>query len=105
MIIRYLKWLRLLGPSVALYFVTIALVGFAIDGGVYAVLLNLYLVRMGYGPESIGFVNSAGALTFALACLPAGALGGRWGSRRIMVMGLGLLLASGVALPLADALA
>lgn len=100
--VRYLHGLRLLGPAVVLYFVAIALVGFAVNGGVYAVLLNLYLLRLGYGPELIGFVNSAGALTFALASLPAGALGERWGSRRIMLVGLGLLLAGSLLLPLAD---
>src|SRR5262245_46758749 len=105
MSVRYLRGLRQLGPAVGLYFVAIALVGFAVDGGVYAVLLNLYLVRLGYGPELIGFVNSAGALIFALAAVPAGALGERWGSRRIMLSGLGLLLVSSLLLPLADLLA
>jgi MFS family permease len=105
MSVRYLRGLRLLGPAVALYFVAIALVGFAVDGGVYAVLLNLYLIRLGYGPELIGLVNSAGALIFALTAVPAGALGERWGSRRIMLAGLGLLLAGSMLLPLADALA
>jgi MFS family permease len=102
---RYLRSLRLLSPAVALYFVAIGLVGFAIDGGIYAVLLNLFLVRLGYGPELIGLVNSAGTLTFALFSLPAGALGQRWGSRRIMLIGLGLMLAGCVLLPLADTLA
>ena len=36
---RYIHGLRQLGPAVALYFTAIALVGFAIDGGIYAVLL------------------------------------------------------------------
>jgi MFS family permease len=104
MTIRHLQELRRIKPAVALYFVTIALVGFAVDGGVYAVLLNLFLVRLGYGPELIGIVNSAGTLTFALFSLPAGALGQRWGSRRIMLIGLALLLAGCVLLPLADML-
>ena len=103
--VRSLPRLRALGPAVILYFVAIALVGFAVDGGVYAVLLNLYLVRLGYGPEQIGLVNSAGNLTFALASLPAGALGVRWGSRQTMLAGLGLLLVASLLLPLADVLA
>ena len=40
MTIRHLQELRRIKPAVALYFVTIALVGFAVDGGVYAVLFN-----------------------------------------------------------------
>src|SRR5215210_5940548 len=102
--VRYLHAFRSLNPTIALYFVTIAVIGFAIDGGIYAVLLNLFLVRLGYGPELIGLVNSAGTLTFALSSLPAGMLGERWGSRRMMLVGLGLLLAGCVLFPLADML-
>jgi predicted MFS family arabinose efflux permease len=75
MAVRYMQRLRKLSPTIALYFVTIALVGFAIDGGVYAVLLNLFLLRLGYGPEAIGLINAVGTLTFALSSLPAGLLG------------------------------
>ncbi|MFL5806016.1 MAG: MFS transporter, partial [Roseiflexaceae bacterium] len=105
MAVRYVQHLRKLSPTIALYFATIALVGFAIDGGVYAVLLNLFLLRMGYGTESIGLINAAGTLTFALSSLPAGLLGERWGSRRMLLIGLGLLFAGSVLLPFADTLA
>jgi MFS family permease len=105
MAVRFVQDLRLLSPAVARYFVTIAVVGFAVDGGVYAVLLNLFLLRLGYGPEQIGLVNAAGTLTFALSSLPAGALGARWGSRRILLIGLSLMLVGCVLLPFADALA
>jgi len=105
MAVRYVQGLRKLSPTIALYFATIALVGFAIDGGVYAVLLNLFLLRMGYGTEAIGLINAAGTLTFALSSLPAGLLGERWGSRRMLLIGLGLLFAGSVLLPFADTLA
>jgi MFS family permease len=99
-----LRWLPRLSPAVARYFVAVALVGFAIDGGIYSVLLNLFLVRLGYGPEQIGLINAAGMLTFALACLPAGVIGARWGSRQTMLLGLGLMAAGCLLLPLADTL-
>lgn len=102
---RYVQNLRTIGPSVGLYLVSVALVGFALDGGVYAVLLNLFLRRMGYGPELIGVVNSAGTLAFALTSLPAGALGGRFGSRQVMLAGLAVMAVTTVLLPLADTLA
>src|SRR3954470_3309338 len=104
MTIRALRWMPRLTPAVARYFVAVALVGFAIDGGIYAVLLNLFLVRLDYGPEQIGLINAAGALTFGLACLPAGVIGARWGSRQIMLLGLALLAVGSLLLPLADAL-
>ena len=102
---RYLHGLRALGPAVGLYLVGVALVGFALDGGVYAVLLNLFLRRMGYGPELIGAVNAAGMLAFALTSLPAGALGARWGSRAMMIAGLTVMASGTLLLPLADTLA
>jgi MFS family permease len=105
MAVRFVQELRLLSPAVARYFTTIAVVGFAVDGGVYAVLLNLYLLRLGYGPEQIGLINAAGTLTFGLASLPAGALGARWGSQRMLLLGLGMLLVGCILIPFADLLA
>jgi MFS family permease len=104
MTFRAPRWLPQLTPTVARYFVAVALVGFAIDGGIYSVLLNLLLVRLEYGPEQIGLINAAGTLTFGLACLPAGVIGARWGSRQIMLLGLGLVAAGSLLLPLADML-
>jgi MFS family permease len=97
-------WLPRLTPSVARYFVAVALVGFALDGGIYSVLLNLFLLRLDYGPEQIGLINAAGTLAFALACLPAGVIGARWGCRQIMLLGLALMAAGSLLLPLADLL-
>jgi MFS family permease len=105
MTLRALRWLPQLTPAVARYFIAVALVGFAIDGGIYSVLLNLFLLRLGYGPEQIGLINAAGTLAFALACLPAGVIGARWGSRQIMLLGLALMAAGSLLLPLADTLA
>ncbi len=96
--------LRQLRPDLGRYYLAVALLGFAVDGGVYAVLLNLFLARLGYGPEVIGLVNAAGMVVFALASLPAGIFGERWGSKRIMLWGLGLLMVGAVLLPLADLL-
>jgi MFS family permease len=96
--------LRRLGPAVTFYLLSVGLVGFVLDGGVFSVLLNLYLVRLGFGPELIGVVNSAGMLALALASLPAGALGARVGSQRMLRDGMLLSLLGTVTLPLADAL-
>lgn len=102
---QYVDGLRLLGPIVGRYLVVVGLVGFVVDGGVFGVLLNLFLLRIGYGPEQIGLVNASGTLAFAMASLPAGALGERFGSLRIIVVGIGLMLAGTLLLPLADTLA
>ena len=98
----YLHVLRDFNRDVCLYLVTTMLIGLTVDGGVYTVLFNLYLLRLGYGPEFVGLVNGTGMLLFALFCLPAGTLSGRWGVRRMMIAGLSLLLVGCGLLPFAE---
>jgi MFS family permease len=87
---------------VRLYLVTSALVGFTVIGGIYPVLFNLYLLRLGYGPEFIGLVNAVYMLVAGIFSLPAGALGGRWGVRRVMISGLCLMVLGSGTLPLVE---
>lgn len=98
----YLVSIRLLNRNVRLFLASIALVGFTIDGGLYSVLFNLYLLRLGYGPEFIGVINSAGLLTFAGLGLPAGMVGSRWGSRRAMIAGVTFMFSGAALLVLAE---
>jgi MFS family permease len=100
----YLSMLRLFSRELRLFLITGALVALAWDG-MRSVILNLYLLRLGYGPAFIGLVSAAGAFAFALFCLLAGAMGTRWGSRRMLVTGLGLMAAGFCLLPLVESLA
>lgn len=85
-----------------LYLVSSALFGFSFFGGIYSVLLNLYLVRLGYGPDFVGLVNGSGMLALALFAFPAGTLGTRLGSRRGLILGLSMIIAGLGLLPLAE---
>ena len=76
----YLQKLRLISRNARLYLAGVALQG--PGWGIFSVLFNLYLLRLGYGPRFVGLVSGAAMLTLALGSLPAGALGRRWGSRR-----------------------
>lgn len=96
----YLNHLRLFSTAVRIYLVTAALRGFAWDG-IRAVLFNLYLLRLGYGPEFVGLAGAAGSLAFSLSCVFAGALGSKWESRRLLVAGLALMAGGIGLLPLA----
>ncbi len=100
----YWQTLRLFSRDLRLFLITAALVGFAWDG-IRAVLMNLWLLRLGYGPEFVGLVNAVGAFAFAILCLPAGALGTRWGSRNMLIAGMGLLATGSWLMPLAEFLA
>ena len=102
MITPYLRTVRSFNRDVHLFLISIGLVGFAFDGGIYTLLFNLYLLRLGHGPEFIGLLNGVGPLGFAFFSLLAGALGGRWGSRWTMLLGLSLMLIGCGSLPLAE---
>ena len=93
----YLGRLRLFSRDVRLYLLAGALMSFCWMG-VYGVLFNLFLLRLGYDLPFIGLVNAVIALFYAVFSLPAGALGGRWSVRRTMIMGY-CLIVIGLALP------
>jgi MFS family permease len=97
----YLQKLRRLSRDVRAYLLFKTLESLAV-WGIRAMLLNLYLLRLGYGPEFIGIFHATGLLLFALCSLPASALGARWGMRRTLIAGTGVLLVSFWLLPLAD---
>ena len=87
----YLHLLRGSSRNARLYFVTASLIGFTLEG-IHVLLFNLYLLRLGYGPEFIGLINGIGMCAFAIFSLPAGRLTQRWGCRRTMLTGLVLVI-------------
>ncbi|MBX3015536.1 MAG: MFS transporter [Caldilineaceae bacterium] len=102
MLSSYLTTMRTFGRTVWLYFAVMSLIGFTIDGGIYSVVFNLFVLRLGYGPEFVGQVNSVGLLAFALCSLPSGTLGARLGNRRAMIVGLLTLMLSSLLLAFSE---
>jgi len=96
----YFTRLRLITRDVRLLLVSSALVGFSSWGGIYSVLLNLYLLRLGYGPRYIGLINGTGMLTVAVFSLLAGVISARVGVRRVLIIGMSCAAFGFVALPL-----
>ena len=78
------------------YLITTGLIGFSYFGFV-AVLLNLYMLRIGYGTSFIGLVNGSTAIAFAISSIPSGIIGNKWGIRRTAVVGM-ILLSTGISL-------
>ena len=101
MIASYWGALRSFHRDVRLYLGASALNGL-VSNGIRAVLGNLYLLRLGYGPEEIGLFTAVGLVVFTLACLPAGALGRRWSASRALTAGTALLVASIGLVPLVE---
>jgi MFS family permease len=102
MVASYVQTVRQFGRDVRLYLFATALMGFTYDGGIYAVIFNLYLLRLEYGPAFVGQVNGVGMLAFAISAFPAGALGDRWGSRRLLLAGLVIMFGGSLLLALAE---
>ena len=102
MIAAYMHALRASHRNVRLLLINSAIMGFTIDGGIYSVILNLYILRLNFGPEFVGQINAMANLVFALGSLPAGWMGARWGARRIMIAGLIVVLVGTTIVPLAD---
>ena len=97
----YLRTMRLCNRDVRLCLVSTSLVGVT-RFGFHTVLLNLYLLRLGFGPEFVGLYIGLGILTCAVFCLPAGALGMRWGSRRILIIGVIAMAIGYVLIPVTE---
>ncbi|UCH25761.1 MAG: MFS transporter [Trueperaceae bacterium] len=97
----YWRTLRRFNRNARLYLITPVAIGISYYG-LFVVLFNLYLLRLGYGPSFIGAVNAAGQVSFIVMSLPASALGRRWGSRKLIIAGIILYLLGFGLLPLAE---
>jgi predicted MFS family arabinose efflux permease len=99
----YLQQLRLFNRNVRLFLVTAAMLGLAWDG-IRIVLFNLYLLRLGYGTETVGLINAVGSFAFSIFAVLLGTFGARWNGRRSLIIGLSLMVAGLALLPLAGML-
>ena len=103
MLARIVNPIRSFNPQARLFFVVLVGMCFVVDG-VYNVLLNLYMLRLGYGTEFIGLVNAVGLVTFASVSLPAGILGSRYSTTRLMKVGAAISVSGALLLPQAELL-
>lgn len=75
--------------ALALYLLAWGLMGFGYFG-IQGVIFNLYLLRLGFGPEFIGLLTGSGQLIWALCALPAATIGRRVGARAALIAGIAL---------------
>lgn len=78
---------RALDRGLVFYLIAWGLLAFGYFG-IQGVVFNLYLLRLGFGPEFIGLLTGVGQLIWALGALPAAALGRRFGVRRALIAGI-----------------
>jgi len=70
--------------------------------GLQNIVKVLYILRLGHGPEYLGFFSSLSAFMFMAMSLPAGALGDRFGRKNIMVLGGSITILGMLLLPLTE---
>jgi MFS family permease len=101
--VSYLQAVRLIHRDAWKMMLVPILVGFCY-GGIYAVVFNLYLLRLGYGVEFVGLLTGTALMISALCGIPAGMVGRRWGLKRGVLAGYTVWVAASVLLPLAELL-
>jgi MFS family permease len=97
----YLQSVRLINRNVWKLMWVPLVVGFGLSG-IYAVLFNLYLLRLGYGVEFIGLLSGTAFLVSALCAIPAGMFGRRWGLRRGVLGGYCIWTVASFLIPLSE---
>lgn len=86
---EYLYTLRLFSPSLRRFLLAVGMVT-TVDFGIFAVLFNLYLLRLGFDARAVGLLAGAGQVVWAAAALPAGMLSSRIGLRNTFQWGMGI---------------
>ncbi len=102
MLTGYMQSLRGSHRNVLLLFSVSALLSFSAEGGINTVLFNLYILRLGFGPDTVGLINGVATLFWAAGSLLAGWLGTVWGVRKTALAGLLLTLVGAVMVPAAS---
>ena len=88
--------------SMTVYIFMWSMVGFS-SFGLQSVLLNLYLVHLGFDAAGIGRLLAVAQICFGLAALPAGVIGARLGPRTGLMIGTGMVAAGWALFQLAEA--
>ncbi|MFT5196654.1 MAG: MFS family permease, partial [Candidatus Promineifilaceae bacterium] len=78
------------------------ILGFVVEGGILPVLFNLYLLRLNFGPEAIGSINSVGLIVFTICTIPAGMVGQRIGLRKALTFGMFLMFVGFMLIPMGE---
>jgi hypothetical protein len=92
----YLQAVRAFSPSLWRIFASVTLI-ISVTMGLQAVLLNLYLLRLGYDARYVGLLAGIGQLVWAISALPSVLVSNRIGLRNsfqlsLALGGLGLVL-------------
>jgi MFS family permease len=94
---------RTFNRSIWTFLIVWGLIGFTYFG-IQGVLLNLYLLRLGFSPDFIGILLATGHITWAVVALPAGMIGRQIGLRAALITANSLTTLAMVLLLLVEAI-
>lgn len=90
------------GPKLSLFLLYIARGVRGFGDGFAIIILPAYLTAVGYDPVQIGIVATAALLGTALLTLGTGMVAARYDLRTLLIVGAGLMAATGLAFPNAE---
>jgi MFS family permease len=85
----YWQALRAFSPSLRRFLISFP-IAVSVPFGLIAVLMNLFLLRLGFDVRFIGFLSALGQMVWAATAIPAGMLSIRIGLRNGIMLGQGL---------------
>jgi MFS family permease len=88
--LSYLLSITKFDRSVLLYMLAWSMIGF-VHLGIYLVLTNLYIIKLGFDLSYVGILNGSGQIIWAIFALPAGMIGARFGLRNSLVAGFAIV--------------
>lgn len=88
---QYLSDLLHLSAGVRWFLLTESMLGMGI--GIYNLLLNLHLLALGLNEAQIGAIASFGIIVQGIISIPCGMIASRFGRKKLLVLGLGLMSA------------
>jgi len=88
----YIDRLRSFKPNVRLYLLFVLLTTFNV--GIYSVIFNLYILRLGLREDSLGLILSLSSISVGLFAIPSAFVCDRWGAKRTLLLSYAILSAS-----------
>lgn len=85
----YLSDMMQFSPGVRRFLATETLLGIGL--GIATLLLNLHLLALGLAETQLGAISSVGNICMGVVSIPCGLLANRFGRKRLLVLGLGLM--------------
>jgi len=81
----YADRLRRFSPNARLFLLSV--LGMGLASSIFSLLLNIYLLRLGYKQDFLGLMAAIPPLVAALLSVPAGVVGDSLGHRRTLIVG------------------